>query len=132
MPARKRIGGRLFASSDFIDLSEMRKYLDLEEEQNSTDMEPMGESRLRYAGDPSDSDPGYEVPQIGMNWCHSVKSKMFHNQVTEDFETCYARAMREYERDLRLRQVQYDNRGLTKIEASSRMRIIKVIRCTAR
>ena len=64
MPARKRTGARVFASSDFIDLSEMRKYLDLEEEQNSMEKEPMGESQLLYAGDPSDSDPGYEVPQL--------------------------------------------------------------------
>ena len=76
----------------------------------------MQKSRLVFQGDPSDSDPGYEVPKIGMNWCHLVKSKTFHDEVTEDFETCYARAMREYERDLRLRQVQNDNRGLMKIE----------------
>ena len=37
---------------------------------------------------------------------------MFQDQVTEDFETCYARAMREYERDLRLRQVQYYNQKI--------------------
>ena len=117
MPARKRTGARVFASSDFIDLSEMRKYLeDLDEKQNSMEIEPLGKSRSLYAGDPSDSDPGYEVPKIGMNWCHLVKSKTFHDEVTEDFETCYARAMREYERDLRLRQVQNDNRGLMKIE----------------
>jgi len=41
-----------------------------------------------------------------MNKCLSVKSKMFPDQVTEDFETAYARAVREYKRDLRLRQVE--------------------------
>merc|ERR1711971_1034259 len=41
---------------------------------------------IGYAGDPTDSDPGYEV--------------------TEDFETAYARAVAEYERDLRLRRIQ--------------------------
>ena len=36
--------------------------------------------------------------------------------MTEDFETCYARAMREYERDLRLRQVQIGMRMKTASE----------------
>ena len=64
MPVRKRTGGQVFAASEFIDLSEMRKYLDLDEEQDSMEMEELGETRVLYAGDPSDSDPGYEVRQI--------------------------------------------------------------------
>jgi len=48
MPLRKRTDGRVFAE---IDLDEI---------------EQLGESRSLYAGDPSDSDPGYEVPQILM------------------------------------------------------------------
>ena len=43
MALRKRTNGRVFKTNEFIDLDEMRKLL--------------------VAGDPSDSDPGYEVPQ---------------------------------------------------------------------
>ena len=43
MPVRKRRDGRVFAEID------------------SDEMEELGESRFLYAGDPSDSDPGYEV-----------------------------------------------------------------------
>ena len=62
MPVRKRRDGRFFAEFD------------------PDELEQLGESRLLYAGDPSDSDPGYEVPQI-LKECfelfHSFQSKMF-------------------------------------------------------
>ena len=122
MPLKRRTGGRVSRESEFINFDEMRKYLGLDEERNSIELDEMCESRLLYAGDPSESDPGYEVPQILMARANVIQSniKCFisfsllrhtieSDQVTEDFETAYARAMREYERDLRLRQVQLWN-----------------------
>ena len=44
MSLRKRTDVRFFKEDEFVDLDEMRKLL--------------------VAGDPSDSDPGYEVPQV--------------------------------------------------------------------
>ena len=44
MSLRKRTDVRVFWEDEFVDLDEMRKLL--------------------VAGDPSDSDPGYEVPQV--------------------------------------------------------------------
>ena len=124
MRLKRRTGGQVSRESEFINFDEMRKYLGLDEERNSIELEEMQkfdemrESRLLYAGDPSESDPGYEVPQILMTRANVIQynikcfisfSLLRHtiesDQVTEDFETAYARAMREYERDLRLRQV---------------------------
>ena len=44
MSLRKRTDGRVFQETEFVDLGEMRKLL--------------------VAGDPSDSDPGYEVAKV--------------------------------------------------------------------
>ena len=40
-----------------------------------------------------------------LTFFETSESDCSDDQVTEDFETAYARAMSEYERDLRLRQV---------------------------
>ena len=53
MPLRKRTDGRVFGEIDIDD-------------EKRNEIEQLGGSRVRYAGDPSDSDPGYEVPQILM------------------------------------------------------------------
>ena len=52
MSLRKRTDGRVFHETEFVDLGEMRKLL--------------------VAGDPSDSDPGYEVAKVltDRNYCH--------------------------------------------------------------
>ena len=47
MPLRKRTDGRLFQEDESIEFDEMQE-----------------SPKLPVAGDPSDSDPGYEVPQI--------------------------------------------------------------------
>ena len=44
--------------------------------------------------------------------------------MTEDFETAYARAMRDYERDLRLRQVQIGMRIIMRTRRCTRVILI--------
>ena len=66
MLLRKRTDGRVL-KEEFVDLGEMRKLL--------------------VAGDPSDSDPGYEVPQVlGTNVIHY--SVQLHIYDFRDILTC--------------------------------------------
>ena len=52
-----------------------------------------------------------EIGWVCVRACVNIDSTFF-DQVTEDFETCYARAVRDYKRDLRLRGVQIGMRIL--------------------
>ena len=66
MSLRKRTDGRVFHETEFVDLGEMRKLL--------------------VAGDPSDSDPGYEVAKVltewtARNYCHWLQSKVLSHIV---------------------------------------------------
>ena len=57
MSLRKQTDGRVFKKEEFIELDGMRKLL--------------------FAGNPSDSDPGYEVPQLKAKWNEVLGSSKF-------------------------------------------------------